>query len=155
MGLDQYLHAKRYYSSAEWRGEEVNNTFTKIMEVVNADLFVSEDLPSAEVSVKVCSWRKANAIHGWFVSNVQDGEDDCREYLVERTQLVQLRDLCKKVLDNRDMADELLPSTSGFFFGSTEYDDYYFGDLMTTIDLLDKALVRVPNAWDFYYQSSW
>ena len=155
MGLDQYLTAKRYYSPAEWRGEETNNTFNKLIEVVNADLFVSEEIPSAEVSVKVASWRKANAIHNWFVDNVQNGEDDCREYHVERTQLVTLRDLCKQVLDDKNSAEELLPSISGFFFGSTEYDEWYFGDLMTTIDLLDKALVRVPNAWDFYYQSSW
>lgn len=155
MGLDQYLTAKRYYSPAEWRGEEDNNTFAKIMEVVNADLFVSGELPSAEIAVKVGYWRKANAIHGWFVDNVQGGEDDCREYLVDRDQLSELRELCTEVLYDRDKADELLPSTSGFFFGSTEYDDYYFGDLIATVDLINKVLTNVPEKWDFCYQSSW
>ena len=26
---------------------------------------------------QIASWRKANAIHKWFVDNVQDGVDDC------------------------------------------------------------------------------
>ena len=28
-------------------------------------------------------WRKANAIHGWFVKNAQQGIDDCRTYSVD------------------------------------------------------------------------
>lgn len=43
-------------------------------------------------------WRKANAIHKWFVDNVQYGKDDCGSYEVEVEELVTLRDICKKVL---------------------------------------------------------
>ena len=32
--------------------------------------------------VEVAYWRKANAIHGWFVYNIQDGVDDQNEYYV-------------------------------------------------------------------------
>ena len=30
-----------------------------------------------ETHEEVGYWRKANAIHGWFVRNVQNGKDDC------------------------------------------------------------------------------
>lgn len=49
-------------------------------------------------------WRKANAIHRWFVENVQDGEDDCdyhREVTAE--DLTELRDLCIDVVENSPM----------------------------------------------------
>ncbi len=32
-------------------------------------------------------WRKANGIHAWFVQNVQEGEDDCKEYYVSQSKL--------------------------------------------------------------------
>ncbi len=51
------------------------------------------------ISEPVGYWRKANAIHRWFVENVQDGEDDCdyhREVTAE--DLEELRDLCIEVV---------------------------------------------------------
>lgn len=45
-------------------------------------------------------WRKANHIHKWFVDNVQKGEDDCREYIVERNQLGDLLHTVKDVLEH-------------------------------------------------------
>jgi len=49
-----------------------------------------------------------------------------------------------------------LPTQSGFFFGSTEYDDYYTQDLEYTIDVISSILMN-PDYKDasFYYRSSW
>lgn len=49
-------------------------------------------------------WRRANQIHNWFVTNVQDGEDDC-DYHHECTKeiLENLLDTCKTVLDSCTM----------------------------------------------------
>jgi hypothetical protein len=53
------------------------------------------------------------------------------------------------------IAEELLPAQSGFFFGSTDYDQGYFQDLENTIEIL-KTVLSEDNEWsDFYYQSSW
>ena len=139
-------------------------------------------------------WRKANAIHNWFVENVQGGEDDCHTYDVEPRQLVELRDLCKQVIDasklveqtecdpygsaafpvykvieDPSVAEELLPTTSGFFFGSTAYDEYYLADLEYTANAIQKMLEHVKEVepyrfeherdrdWyvNFQYHSSW
>lgn len=52
------------------------------------------------------------------------------------------------------LAKELLPPTSGFFFGSTAVDEYYIDDLQKTIAIIDKTLA-LPNNWWIEYQSSW
>ena len=108
------------------------------------------------VTAEAAYWRKANAIHAWFVDNVQDGEDDCGHYPVYREQLAELADVCDKVLEDPSQANELLPTQSGFFFGSTEYDEWYRRNLEYTRDRI-RALLDNPQleGWEFQYHSSW
>lgn len=47
----------------------------------------------------------------------------------------------------------VLPTRSGFFFGSLEYDVNYFVDIFSTMEAMDDAL-QLEHA-RFYYQSSW
>ena len=156
MGLDQYLHATLYTSKAEWRGEEINKLYSDIINLTNASKFaIKSDYASASVEVMVAQWRKANAIHQWFVDNCQNGEDDCRKTYVSRDDLQKLIALCKEVIEDKDKADDLLPTASGFFFGSTDYDEYYFGDLVYTVETLEALLNETPDNWDFQYSSSW
>jgi hypothetical protein len=150
MGLDQYLYAKRYASRTPGFGEDV---YQAVIEATNAD-FADPEWGGMYVEVCVGYWRKSNQIHQWFVDNCQGGVDDCREAHVSREQLVELRNLCEQVLLAPATASKALPTTSGFFFGSTEYDEYYFSDLKDTIKIIDRAL-SVPQEWDFTYSSSW
>lgn len=154
MGLDQYLHAKKFASNAEWQSEESRQLFASIMEIANVSEFVDGDFPTASIGVKVAYWRKQNAIHNWFVQNCQNGEDDCQTVFVGREQLEELRDVCRKVLADPTLASELLPTASGFFFGSTDYDEWYTRGLTYTADKIDK-LLTMSDEWYFYYQSSW
>lgn len=101
-------------------------------------------------------WRKANQIHGWFVRNVQDGNDDCKNYYVSYDQLKELLDTVKQVLKAPNRAKDLLPVQAGFFFGGEEYDQYYFQDLEYTKKLLEDILKNPANMnADFEYSSSW
>jgi hypothetical protein len=155
MGLDQYLYAKNYLSPMEWRGQEMTDTFNAVADAIGVRDFMDKDLPSIQCQVKIGYWRKANAIHDWFVQNCQDGNDDCREAYVPIEKLEELRTVCKMVLGNHALASEHLPTTSGFFFGSTDYDEWYYKDLELTVDIIDNALSKVSDAWTFAYQSSW
>lgn len=162
MGLDQYLNAEAFYSPSEWRGEKSNETYKKVLETVEATEFTGlADFPSVAVSVGIGYWRKANAIHQWFVINCQDGEDDCKKWYVSREHLTELLATCEKIILDKqvtgtdDLANELLPPTSGFFFGSQDYDEWYYKDLAYTVELLTKVLATVPESWSFSYQSSW
>ena len=101
---------------------------------------------------KVC-WRKANAIHAYIVSNHADG-DDCTPIELDRDSIKELRDRCTDVLSDRSLAPELLPTSSGFFFGSTEYDDWYFEELERTEKELTELLR--DGTWDYLeYEASW
>ena len=150
MGLDMYLNAKRYLWA--WSDESGDKAIAEQIQKVAG---VPEDFEVQEIVIKAGYWRKANQIHRWFVQNVQDGKDDCGTYYVGRQHLIDLRDLCKKVSENKDLAPTELPTESGFFFGNTEYDDWYYQDLAETIEIIDKALTLDQKQWDFEYHSSW
>lgn len=69
-------------------------------------------------------FRKVNCVYRYFEDKLTDEtawvtKDECED-IVKR---------CSAVLENPDLASELMPTRSGFFFGSTEYDKYYFSDL--------------------------
>jgi hypothetical protein len=138
-----YLNARHYL----WENEsDAVETLTKVFPELNGRKV-------QEVIVEAVYWRKSNAIHKWFVDNVQDGNDNCGYYWVEREQLEELRQLVLEALKTKDAS--LLPTQSGFFFGSTDVDEWYWKDLEYTAEQLEKALNEFPNRWDFQYHSSW
>lgn len=160
MGLDMYLNANKFVSSYGGNKPEENESYDKIINAVGADEIVSPDTKHASVSVTVAYWRKANAIHGWFVKNVQDNNDDCDEYYVSREQLEELRALCKEVMDNPNKANELLPPQAGFFFGNDEVDEWYLEQNKYTYEQLTALLEKTNeeqgySGWTFEYHSSW
>ena len=97
--------------------------------------------------------RKANAIHGWIVREKADNVDRCQKIPLTRDDLEQLRRVCLNVLLNPEKAQDYLPPTTGFFFGSTEFDTCYFEDLQDTVKILDSALTTKKRR--FVYQASW
>jgi hypothetical protein len=166
MGLDMYLSATKYVYGADFlrNGEGSiervpNPAFDTLIEAIGlAAGDVREDLPSATVSVTVGYWRKANAIHQWFVDNCGEGEDNCKPYDVSREKLLELRDLCREVILKPESGGDILPTASGFFFGSTEYDEYYLEQVEETVELLDSILNNPKfefGDWNFEYQASW
>lgn len=137
---------------------------------------------------EVVYWRKANAIHKWFVDNVQYGEDDCDNYEVSKENIESLLNICKEVLENVKVEDgkvengytwspttgkvinyedgrvitnpevckKLLPTKEGFFFGATEYNEYYLQDLEYTVKELEKILKEFDFENNYLvYTSSW
>lgn len=173
MGLDMYLIRKKYVG-AEYEHRKVKGT----VYITIGDKQLPIDFNRiVYIDEKVGYWRKANAIHKWFVDNVQDGVDDCKSYYVSTEKLEELLDLCKKVkkiakikdgeheedriIENAEEIEEILPTTDGCFFGSTTYDGWYMQDIDYTIDLLKKLLKEEKELneqgfySDFEYSSSW
>lgn len=148
MGLDMYLQKRHgFWQHAGGKVETVVSTDNSIRpERVK---YIIED---------IMYWRKANHIHGWFVQNVQSGEDDCRCYDLDRGQLVELLTVIDAVIADRSKAAELLPTMEGFFFGSTDYDDDYFDELHRTARVLREETgvdALVGENTDYIYHSSW
>lgn len=149
------------------------------------EFFEIDNIGTIEVGFEAGYWRKANQIHKWFVENVQEGEDDCKEYYVSREKLKELlgkvnrildrvklktngkrkvnviekgeiveKKVDKKEIDNKALCKEILPIEEGFFFGGTEYNDWYYKDLERTKEIIERCL-NMPEEWEFFYQSSW
>lgn len=191
MGLDMYLERcnRKAWGYKDFDIDEIRDSKPKLYEELKPYIHQrgSERYHWDSIFAEVGYWRKANAIHKWFVDNVQDGEDDCDYYEVSREQLEELLDICKTIKDqtimddglvkngevlangmwcpqyeegktivNPEVAASLLPTQSGFFFGSTEYDQDYMYDVESTIDILTKALETTDFDTEMIvYTSSW
>lgn len=153
MGLDMYLTAERYLS--KYFDPEDDNKINAINEMFGIK-DSTEDFGAKRVVFNVAYWRKANAIHNWFVQNVQDGVDECQKSYVSSEQLQSLIMVCKDVLEDHKKAERLLPPVSGFFFGSTECDEGYFEDLKNTVTQLEQILNDPAlEKMELYYNASW
>ena len=165
MGLDMYLHAKKYVEKIDWTKldrdndlgmdspEVVNDLFTQIVNTSGMSE-VAHSIYGLEVGVTCAYWRKANQIHAWFVDNVQGGNDNCGEYYVSHEKLTELLNLVNEALSKRD--PNLLAPRAGFFFGSYDIDEYYWADLKDTKKQLERVLAMPEmSKLSFYYTSSW
>ena len=155
MGLDMYLSKKTYVKNWSFQEKEKQHSIS-----VKLGGKARKDIKPKRVSYiveEVLYWRKANAIHNWFVENCQDGIDECQESYVSREKLEELANICEEVVRTKNTS--LLETTSGFFFGGTEYDDYYFEECKRTAKEIRKVLKEeTPEngySGDFVYQSSW
>lgn len=179
-----YLHKKTYVKNWNHMKPEAK-TFVTVSGAHSANIKPER---ISEISEEMGYWRKANAIHAWFVENVQEGEDDCGDYCVDEEKMQELLDIVNKILDgakmvkgqivngyryenekktpiledgeimeNAKLAHELLPTQEGFFFGGTDYDQYYIDDLKHTKEILEVCLAEDKNGGcgTFYYGSSW
>ena len=142
MGLDMYLTASKYFYD-----EEEGSEAKEIAEIMKTKR------KAKSVSFDAMYWRKANWIHGWFVENVQRGEDDCKPYELEREKLEKLITTCRIALERKD--PDLLPTVDGCFFGGTEEDEWYWESIQKTADELTQVLEDFPHPYYFTYQSSW
>ena len=107
------------------------------------------------VEVEEIYWRKANFVHKYFTHDWMERGfegDDCVPFPTTREELSQLAALCDEVLETPHLAPHLLPTMSGFFFGSTNYDEWYFKDVKFTRDEI-RRLLNESTDEDFYYEA--
>lgn len=160
MGLDMYLSKRTYFSTYrnnknEWKHvKSAKITIEREYEdgtSDNAEITCDNLTHGIYIETPVAYWRKANAIHRWFLEHTGTEVDDCRPIEVRGDIVKELVDTCKKILADHSKAEELLPTQEGFFFGSTEYDEYYFDDIQDTI----KQLENLDFDTDYIYEASW
>ena len=101
MGLDMYL----YKNSSKYRMKD--GSLAEGMENVEFDRFGCTN--RVTIVSNVMYWRKANAIHDWFVQNVQSGVDDCNEYDVSKEDIRKLIGCCQDVLNLVDGMELTVP----------------------------------------------
>lgn len=91
-------------------------------------------------SEQIGCFRKVNFLVKYFKDlgfNVENQTPFC----ISKEDAEVLLSRCNQVLKDHSLASELLPTMSGFFFGSTEYDKYYFEDVKEVRDYIKNALL--------------
>jgi hypothetical protein len=181
MGLDMYLSKKTYVK--QWSHIEPEKQFQVEVKRGGELVESIKPERVSYVTEQVGYWRKFNALHNWFVENCQDGRDECQESYVDRTKLEELivtlhevKNILEtspkkkvqvkngwsngeesfveiEVFEDSEKLDDLFPTSSGFFFGGTEYDEYYQEQVNETIELITDLLK--DETGEYYYQSSW
>lgn len=157
MGLDMYLIKRKktnicddsFDEVAYWRkANQIHNWFVKNVQDGN------DDCGEYEVSRQ----------------KLQELLSICRDVLTYANCTLQEMNGCMENIDgkwkqttmmgrkiiNQDFIADLLPTSSGFFFGSTEYDEWYLRDIENTIEQLNTILDETDFTEDaILYTSSW
>ena len=69
----------------------------------------------------------------------------------------------------QEKVEDVLPTRAGFFFGSTDYDEYYIEDLKQTMEICERVMAfwdkleeldpdgskNIKYSWDIAYYSWW
>lgn len=119
------------------------------------DMYLQTENRQTGKTVIIHSWRKANQIRDWFVRRFDLDPNDQLKIAITRDDLEALTSDIEQVLASHALALELLPTASGFFFGSTDYDGYYFEVLRDTRHLLQKEFTYNSDSENLYYTEWW
>ncbi|WP_349533742.1 hypothetical protein [Leuconostoc citreum] len=103
----------------------------------------------------VHSWRKANQIRQWFVSHFDQDSDEQLRISLKEDAIDALIAEIELVLQNPELAPYLMPTSDGFFFGSTDYDEDYFEELRDTLQYLINDFEYDPDKEQIFYIEWW
>lgn len=182
MGLDMYLSKKTYVKNWEHQSDEEKHNITVLKGGKPRQDIKPERI--SYIEEEVAYWRKFNALHAWFVNNCGDGEDTCQEMYVDEEKIKEILGILKEVkeiLDNSKLVKKtiktwngesveidvyeceeevtkLFSPQSGFFFGSTEINEWYKNDVIDAIEVFEEILKEEElngNDGEYYYRASW
>lgn len=185
MGLDMWL-SKRIYIGARYEHRNVNGTIhitvgeddRKVPIDFKKVTYIEEEVAYWRKANQIHSWFVKNVQNGiddckaYYVSIEQIRElvDLCKK-VVEDSILVDgviqnghtyengVRmpnyEEGKEIVDP-STARKLLPTQEGFFFGGTDYNEWYLDDIKSTIEMLEPVCTADNDGEvDYRYQSSW
>lgn len=89
-------------------------------------------------------FRKVNFLFAYYENN---GKMIDQYYaFTDASDIDDIIDRCERVLADHSLANELLPTQSGFFFGGTDYNDWYFDDVKDCLKQMKKYR-KLLNDW--------
>lgn len=172
MGLDIYFNRREKNNpreneirEARRRMDELDllpDTEENFKEWQELDEFVEENLHDEEVGY----FRKVNFLMRFF-----NYVDNCKDVILEKSRIEDLVNITQNIIDlsekRKDLdsvgnfaeycenkfsweiyAQTMLPTTSGFFFGSTAYNEWYLEDVKS-VNAVFKGILKDTN-FDYY-----
>ena len=110
--------------------------------------FIKKNKKSKEEK-QIAYFRKVNFLVRFMESY---GEiENCKDFKVSKEMIEDLRDRCSLIIKTRDpqkkeeLARMFLPTRSGFFFGSTDYDDWYYNNVKEVKAACNKILTQMEK----------
>ena len=100
-------------------------------------------------------FRKVNFLIPFVESKIGHALEDCEVAKLTKADLEALVERCKDVLADHSKAKELLPTCGGFFFGSTEYDEWYFTDVQELHDAVSDLLTTMTGRMKARFSAWW
>ena len=164
MGLDMYFYARKttYKSFSKWdnsdRANEVN--YPEDLKTFS-DYICNRNFKSVQTETiyQIGYFRKFNALHSYIVKTFANGIDNCQDIILYKEDVEQIKKVLDDVLNAHqqvEKAKELLPTQSGFFFGGTDYDEFYFEDVKVAADLMQSLLCNFDfDKYQLIYEASW
>lgn len=186
MGLDMYLTKKTYVKNWEHQLPKEKHEITVLKGGKPKQGIKPERI--SYIEEEIAYWRKFNALHAWFVDECGGGEDNCQPIYIPVEKLEEVLGILKQVkekLDNSKLVKKtiktwngesveidvyeceeevtkLFSPQSGFFFGSTEINEWYKNDVINSIEVFEVLLEELEETrrngiptGDLYYQASW
>jgi hypothetical protein len=139
MGLDMYMEKRNYVKNWKHQSKEERHTFS-----IKRNGKKVEDIKPDRIKYiveEVAYWRKANAIHNYFVEVVAGGGEfkNCGEINVSHEDLKELLNRINKILDTSEIvkgkiADEQTMTKDGW--KDNLEDGEYIKDATTVKELL-------------------
>ena len=169
MGLDMYLYAEKYESKRRNGTLSYPKELEELLKKINKYHIVSKT-----TTYKISYWRKFNALHYYIINHFANGRDECQKVYLLNSDLLEILEVLKKVeksfetakikeekddyiIYENPIAEKLLPTQDGFFFGSLNYDSFYLNDVKMSIKIFEEVLKLLEETNDYciYYQASW
>lgn len=148
MGLDMYLTRNNDVEVGYWRkANSIHKWFVKHVQKG------SDNCARYRVSLKDLTLLKQTVLEVLENSKLVDGKVVNGYTFKDGQKIPMLED--GEIIEDSTVAEKLLPTESGFFFGSTDYDIYYYEDLENTVEIIDDLIATHTPGDTYYYQSSW
>lgn len=152
MGLDMYLYKVKHDEVAYWRkANAIHGWFERKLSEDGTlencrDYYISKEnlIELRDTCQKILD----NAVI--TVRQVKNGEKLNKE--TNKWEPIYEEG---EVVDNPELAQELLPTEGGFFFGSLEYDKWYIEDLKSTVKQINKILETTDFEKENIVYSAW
>ena len=85
-------------------------------------------------------FRKVNFLVKYFEELGFDVENQI-PFQISKENVIDLLNRCNAVLNDNSTAEILLPTRSGFFFGDTDYNEYYFDNVKEVKKFIEETLL--------------